>query len=142
MKFGEKLRMLRLMKNLTQDELAEQLETSKQVISRYETGRRTPKIDVADEYARILNIPLEVLINDEVWLDAESGLPFKPLAVEGDPEPYYLNPETQKIAEQIYQDKELRLLFDAAKDADPEDLEFVHEWLLHRKEQEHNRDVE
>lgn len=50
---------------------------------------------------------------------------------------YYLNPETSKIAQEIYDNKELSLLFDAARDADPEDLQTVHSMLmaLKRKEQ-------
>lgn len=50
---------------------------------------------------------------------------------------YYLNPKTDKIAQEIYDNKELSLLFDAARDADPEDLQTVHSMLmaLKRKEQ-------
>lgn len=57
MNFGDKLRAVREDKNMTQDELADILGTSKQVISRYETGQRVPKITVAIEYANKLNIP-------------------------------------------------------------------------------------
>ena len=57
MNFGDKLRAIREDKNMTQDELAALLGTSKQVISRYETGQRVPKITVAIEYAQKLNIP-------------------------------------------------------------------------------------
>ena len=48
-----------------------------------------------------------------------------------------MNPETSKIAQEIYDNKELSLLFDAARDADPEDLQTVHSMLmaLKRKEQ-------
>ena len=41
-------------------------------------------------------------------------------------ETYYLNEETAKAAQEIFENKELRMLFDVAKDADPEDL-----WALH-----------
>ena len=43
---------------------------------------------------------------------------------------YYLNDETAAIAQNIFENRELRLLFDAAKDAEPEDLETVHSMLL------------
>ena len=49
---------------------------------------------------------------------------------------YYLNPETSKIAQQIYDNKELSLLFDAAKDAEPEDLQTVHSMLMALKRKE------
>nr|DAM96482.1 MAG TPA: repressor protein [Caudoviricetes sp.] len=49
---------------------------------------------------------------------------------------YYLNDETAAIAQNIFENKELRLLFDAAKDAEPEDLETVHSMLLALKRKE------
>ena len=57
-------------------------------------------------------------------------------------ETYYLNDETTKIAQDIFENKELRLLFDAAKDAEPEDLQTVHSMLLalKRKEQRYDDD--
>lgn len=49
---------------------------------------------------------------------------------------YYINDETASIAQDIFENKELRLLFDAARDADPEDLEAVHTMLLALKRKE------
>lgn len=51
-------------------------------------------------------------------------------------ETYYLNDETAEIAQEIFENKELRLLFDAAKDAQPEDLQTVHQMLLALKRKE------
>lgn len=49
---------------------------------------------------------------------------------------YYLNDETVEMAQQLFENKELRLLFDAARDAEPEDLEAVHTMLLALKRKE------
>lgn len=51
-------------------------------------------------------------------------------------ERYYSNDETAEIAQEIFENKELRLLFDAAKDAQPEDLQTVHQMLLALKRKE------
>lgn len=40
-------------------------------------------------------------------------------------EPYYLNQETAEIAQKIYEDKKMRILFDASKDLSPEDIKAV-----------------
>ena len=61
--FGRKLKQIREARNMSQDEFANLLGTSKQVISRYETAQRTPKITTVSEYAQKLDIPLEQLIN-------------------------------------------------------------------------------
>ena len=49
---------------------------------------------------------------------------------------YYINEETAEMAQQIFENKELRVLFDAAKDADPQDLQTVHSMLLALKRKE------
>ncbi len=49
---------------------------------------------------------------------------------------YYLNDETRKIAQEIYDNDELSLLFDAARDAAPEDLKTIHTMLLALKRKE------
>ena len=47
MKFGEKLKKSRNDKQWSQEQLAKKLGTSKQVISRYENGQRSPKLSIA-----------------------------------------------------------------------------------------------
>ena len=49
---------------------------------------------------------------------------------------YYLNDETAKAAQEIFDNPELRLLFDEARNADPEDLKTVHQMLLALKRKE------
>lgn len=51
-------------------------------------------------------------------------------------ERYYLNKETSEMAQVIFENKEMRLLFDCAKDASPEDLQTVHAMLLALKRKE------
>jgi len=47
---------------------------------------------------------------------------------------YYVNEETAKTAQEIFENKDLRILFDAAKDARPEDLKMAAEMLRRFKE--------
>lgn len=51
-------------------------------------------------------------------------------------ENYYLNDETAKAAQEIFENKELRALFDVARDADPEDLKALHNMALALKRKE------
>lgn len=64
--FGAKLKEIRTVRDLSQDELAALLGTTKQVISRYENEQRTPKLDTVQEYARLLNIPLLYLVDNNM----------------------------------------------------------------------------
>lgn len=55
---GSKIRYYRELKNLTQDELAEQLGTTRQSVSRYETGERKANQDILFELADIFKISI------------------------------------------------------------------------------------
>lgn len=48
----------------------------------------------------------------------------------------YLDDETAQIAQEIFENKELRLLFSAARDSSPEDLKTTHEMLMALKRKE------
>lgn len=61
MPFGDILKQLRRERGMSQDELAALLGTTKQVISRYETGKRVPRLSVVSDFARKLGVPLSVL---------------------------------------------------------------------------------
>ena len=49
---------------------------------------------------------------------------------------YYLNDETAAIAQKIFENKELRMLFDASQDATPDDLLTVRDMMLALKRKE------
>lgn len=71
MSFGKKLKEYRIYKNLSQEELANKLNTTKQVISRYEREERSPKLSVALDIANKLNLPVEQLIDDSKALNLD-----------------------------------------------------------------------
>ena len=49
---------------------------------------------------------------------------------------YYINPETAELAQTLFENKDLRVLFDAAKDATPEDLQTTYNMLMALKKKE------
>ena len=56
MNFGKNLQYLRrLSKNLTQEELAEKLNVSRQTVSKWETNEALPEMDKALELCKIFN---------------------------------------------------------------------------------------
>ena len=65
MTFAQTLKRLRLERGLSQEELAHRLGTSRQVVSRYESGARVPKISTVAAFARALEVPLSALTGEE-----------------------------------------------------------------------------
>lgn len=117
---GEKIRNRRTELEMTQQELAERMGYKhKSSINKIELGMTEVTIDQAEIFADVLDVPVSYLMG---WTEEQND--------------YYLNEETAQIAQQIYEDKELRALFDAARDADPEALQAAQAMLkvLKRKE--------
>lgn len=51
---------------------------------------------------------------------------------------YYIDPQTAELAQEIFDNKELRLLINDARDAAPDDIKMAHEMLLALKRKERN----
>lgn len=68
-KLADKLRTLRVNLDLSQGEIAKRLGVKNRAsISGYERGDREPPLPVLLEYARIANVTMEVLVDDEMDL--------------------------------------------------------------------------
>lgn len=108
---------------MSQNELAQKMGVSTSTVSNWVNGINAPRMGKVDRICEILGISRSQLITDKPTKEAE----------------YYLNPETKQIAQDIYEDKELRLLFSAARNASPEDLKALHSMLkaLKAKEERH-----
>lgn len=63
--FPEKLKKIRLSNNLTQSQLAEILETTKQAISAYESGKIAPSLNSLIKLSENFNISLDYLVFDD-----------------------------------------------------------------------------
>lgn len=65
MNLGEKLRLLRLEKNLTQKQLATRLGVAISAVSSYESDTRCPTFDTLINYARIFHVSTDYLLGLE-----------------------------------------------------------------------------
>ena len=88
MSFGLRLRQIRKELGETQDEFAARIGTSKQVLSRYESGQRTPKISLVEKYAQSLQVSVDYLMGQGDQEDAfdsiciQNGQPFYKIFIE------------------------------------------------------------
>lgn len=53
---------------------------------------------------------------------------------------YYINEETAEMAQALFENRDLRVLFDAAKDSSPEDLKTTYDMLMALKKKERGED--
>lgn len=61
--FGDKLKELRISKNLSQEELGEIFEVRKSSISNWETGKATPTFDMLTKIAQYFGVTIDYLLN-------------------------------------------------------------------------------
>ena len=104
----------------TQIDIINDLGVNKSAISTWCNGTRLPRMDKVQILADYFGINKSDLIEEKTESD----------------DSYYINEETRKIAQEIYDNDELSLLFDAARDAAPEDLKTIHTMLLALKRKE------
>lgn len=121
--FPNIFRKIREQSGLTQQQLADKLGISRSAVGMYEKGEREPNFETLELIADTFNVDMNYLLG-------------KKPTTEIIPDGYYLNEETKKIAQEIYENKELGLLFDAARTAEPEDLKTVHTMLTALKKKE------
>ena len=57
--FKDNLMMLRKMRGMTQEELAEKIDVSRQTLSKYETGESLPDVEKSRLIAEVLDVTLD-----------------------------------------------------------------------------------
>ena len=72
-KIGNLLRELRRQKNMTQQQLAEQLGLSGKTISKWECGQGCPDLSVLPQLAAVLGVPLEDLLAGKLPENPQNG---------------------------------------------------------------------
>lgn len=107
MEFKDRLKELRLLKGISQIELAEKVNVGKSTIGAYETGDRMPGREALRKLADFFMVDVDYLLGNE----SRST--------------YYMDPEVAFKAQELYIDPEARILLDAKRDLSEEDLNIV-----------------
>lgn len=106
----------------TQLDLANHLKVSTSAVSAWCRGVKTPRMDKVDAMCKYFGIKRSDLMEDK---SDKTGQ-----------EAYYLNEETAAVAQEIFENKELRALFSVQRDMDPDDLRALHNMALALKRKE------
>lgn len=105
--FGKVMKSIREKNGWTLEEMATRLGTTKQALSKYERGERTPKITAVARFAEILNIPLETFVGEDARNDS------------------ILSDNDKNRLEALHQNPRLGLLFDRSRKMSHADVEFM-----------------
>ena len=103
--------------NMTQLELSKKLHVSPSTVNDWIKAKKTPRMDKVDAMCELFGCVRSDLMQDKTAQD-------------------YYEEETKAIAQEIANNKDLRMLMDTARDMDPEKIKNVHDYLLFLKNQE------
>lgn len=117
MGIGAKLSELIKLKNTNVSELANRAKVPASTLySIIKRDNSKADIDVLIAIAKVLGVSVEYFSGDS----------------------YYLNPETAKLAQEAYDDPDVRILLDAKRDLSPDDLRFVIDLVKKLKKDDKN----
>ena len=107
-----------------QSDIINDLGFNKSAVSTWCNGTRLPRMDKVDALAKYFGISRSDLIEDK----SEETNDY-----------YYLNDETRQIAQEAFENPELRSLFHVARDIPPERLKAHIAFMKNLKEQEQGK---
>lgn len=106
------IRNRRLEMRLTMKQVADTVGVSEGTVSRWESGHiENMKRDKIAALSKLLDLDPRIIMG---WDEEGVGNFQHPT--------YYTNPETAKVAQEIFDDPDLHALFDAARNSKPENL--------------------
>lgn len=107
--------------NVTSYKVSKETGVTQTALSNWKSGRSTPTTKTLQKIADYFGVTIDYLMTGEEKEDSGK---------------YYLNEDTAEIAQAVFENKDLRVLFDAAKDASPEDLKTTYDMLMALKKKE------
>lgn len=114
--FPQKLKYYMEITGKKQTDIATFLNVSQATVSEWLKGKKLPRMDKVQRLADLFGVTLDDLVSSE-----------KKEA------PYFINEKTSQIAQEIYDNPDLGILFDTARGATPDDLKAVIEILKRMK---------
>ena len=117
--FAKKLRGLLDENKINQSELAEMLQVSESTVGKWLLKKALPRMGIIEKLSSIFNCPKSYLLEENETRRS-----------------YYLNPEAAKMAQEIYDNPQYKVLFDATKKLKPESIKEVMKFIDYQKAKE------
>jgi len=115
---GANIRSLRKQRGWNQETLAKKTGyADKSMISRIENGS--------------VDLPQSSIMQFAEVFDVEPGVLLRKPTTKVE---YYISPDTARLAQELFDNPDMRMLFDAARDSKPEDLQMAADMLKRFKE--------
>lgn len=113
MAFNKNIKFLRIKRGWSQEELATRLGyKSFTTIAKWESGIAEPHLKTVKKIAKLFDVEVNELINSDLTNISPS-------------KSYYMDEEASKVAQELFDRPEMKVLFDASKNVSKEDILYV-----------------
>ncbi len=116
--FSMRLQLLLDRNQITQAELSNILGVSPSTVNKWLFKKSVPRMGVIEKLSAYFGVPKSYFLENDADMEKQR---------------YYLNPETARLAQEVYDNPDLRILFDASRHLTPEDIRFVVEMVKKMK---------
>lgn len=122
MSVGKNIRKFRKLNKLTQEELANKMGVSDKTISSWEIDRTEPDIGTVQKLAHYFGCEVSDLVSESEQLYVKESTQL-----------YYLNKEIRELAQELFDNRDLKLVMDASRKLTKEDLKLAYEMIKRLK---------
>lgn len=116
--FSMRLQLLLDRNQITQAELSNILGVSPSTVNKWLFKKSVPRMGILEKLSAYFGVPKSYFLENDTDMEKQR---------------YYLNPETARLAQEVYDNPDLRILFDASRHLTPEDIKFVVEMVKKMK---------
>lgn len=116
--FSMRLQLLLDRNQITQAELSNILGVSPSTVNKWLFKKSVPRMGVIEKLSAYFGVPKSYFLENDADMEKQR---------------YYLNHETARLAQEVYDNPDLRILFDASRHLTPEDIRFVVEMVKKMK---------
>ena len=116
--FSIRLRELMEERGINQVELSLAMGLSRSTVNKWLNKKAIPRMAIIDKLASYFDVQRSYFLEEDGKTNKRA---------------YYLDPETAKMAQEVYDNPDLRILFDASRDLRPEDIRFVVDMVMRMK---------
>ena len=123
MKLLDRVKELCRLKGISQGRMEKEIGISNGASSKWKTS--SPSLDILKKLSEYFGVSVDYLMTGK---EKEGG------------ETYYINEETREIAQEIFEKKELRMLFDVTRKSTPQRLMAYYNMIKELESQEHGEE--
>ncbi len=116
--FSKRLQELMEENNINQVELSAAMGLSRSTVNKWVTQKAIPRMGIIEKLAGYFGVPKSYFLEEDGKTNKRT---------------YYMDPETAKMAQELKDNPQFKVLFDSTRDMDPESVKKIIEFIKYQR---------